>query len=68
MQQLIYNHNLQPHEIAANKLYFSNMMNGTNWPTFAIAEKQNPPVINTIIKKLRPYELDALIQIIQAIR
>ena len=66
--QLIYNNNLQPHEIAANKLYFSNMLNTTNHSTFAEAEKQNNSVINTIIKKLRPSELDVLIQMIEAIR
>ena len=68
MKQLAYNNNLQPHEIAINKLYFANLVSETNYPTYFEAEKNISPVVKTIIRKLRAGELDALIQMIENIR
>lgn len=66
--QLIYNNNLQPNEIAFNKLYFVNMLGETNYTSYFEAEKSANPVIVSVIKKLRAGELDALIQMIENIR
>jgi len=68
MTQIIYNNNLQPHEVAFNKLYFVNMLCETKYTTYAEAEKSCTSVVISIIKKLRNGELDALIQMIENIR
>jgi len=68
MVQIIYNNNLQPQEIAFNKLYFANLVSKTHYTTYSEAEPKLCPVVKSIVNKLRAGELDALIQMIENIR
>jgi hypothetical protein len=67
MTTVLINNNVQPHEHAFNQQYFINTLTGSKHGTAVEAKKSNP-MLKAIVEKLRPSELDYLIQMIDNIR
>lgn len=67
MNTITINNNVQPQEHAFNILYFISTLTEQKYENASQAMERNP-VLNSIVKKLRKSELDALIQMIDSIR
>ncbi len=63
MKQHTIDLNIPTHEISFNKLYLFNLLTKQHFSTYYEAEKSNT-VIPSIIKKLRPYEVKLMIDLI----